>query len=88
MKNKGLLLGVGDLVDKLSIANAKIGRLETKARDENISDAERGKLTLQIRKVNDNERVPARNALNILFGKDYWEVKDKGILSGTTNLKS
>jgi hypothetical protein len=77
MKNKHLLIGVGDLVDKLSIANAKIGRLETRARDENISNEERGKLTLQIRQINDNDRVVARNALNILFGKDYWEEKDK-----------
>jgi len=77
MKKKHLIIGVGDLVDKLSIANAKIGRLETKARSENISNEERGKLTLQIRQINDNDRVVARNALNILFGKDYWEEKDK-----------
>ena len=76
MKNKGLIIGVGDLVDKLSIANAKIGRLETKARDENVSNEERGRLTLAIRKINDLDRVPARSALNILFGKDYWEEKD------------
>jgi len=71
------ILGVGDLMDRLSIANGKIGRLETKARDEKISDKERGKITLQIRNVNDNERVPVRNALNEMFGKDYWEIKDK-----------
>ena len=71
------ILGVGDLMDRLSIANGKIGRLETKARDEKISDKERGKITLQIRNVNDNERVPVRNALNEMFEKDYWEIKDK-----------
>lgn len=71
------ILGVGDLVDRLSIANGKIGRLETKARNEKISHKERGKITLQIRNVNDNERVPVRNALNEMFDKDYWEIKDK-----------
>lgn len=75
MKNKNLILGAGDLIDRLTIANIKISILESKVRNENLSNEERGKLTLQIRKINDAERVPVRNALNVMFGLDYWSEK-------------
>jgi hypothetical protein len=75
-KNTEKIIGLGFLVDQLSITNCKLFRLETLARDPNISNEERGKLTLEIRALNDNKRVVYRNALDA-WGKEdaFWEKK-------------
>lgn len=67
--------GIGDAIDKLSIANLKIAILEADLRKgKSISDAEAGRLAKKIRAINDTERVPAKNALNEIF-KHYPEMK-------------
>lgn len=67
--------GLGDAIDKLSIANIKIAILEADLRKgKEISNKEAGILSKKIRKINDTERVPVKNALNEIF-KHYPEIK-------------
>ncbi len=74
-KQDNQLWGMGDLVDKLSIANLKIAILEADLRKgKELSNEEVGVLSKKIRLINDNERVPAKSALNELFGH-YTELK-------------
>jgi len=69
------LWGLGDCIDKLSIANIKIAILEADLRKgKELSNEEAGILAKKIRKINDTERVPAKNALNEIF-KHYPELR-------------
>ena len=69
----GMIIGVGDICDRYQTAMMKIYHLETKCRKKDISNEERGKLVLEIRHINDLERIPLRNTLNNIFGKELWE---------------
>ena len=67
--------GVGDCIDKICIANIKIAILEADLRKgKEVSDKDAGILSKKIRKINDEERVPAKNTLNEVFGH-YGELK-------------
>jgi hypothetical protein len=68
-----MIFGLGDVIDAFVTTQIKIFMMETKARDKNISNEERGKLVLEIRKLNDTRRVPLKNALNKMIDKEFYE---------------
>jgi len=68
-----MIFGLGDIIDAFVTTQIKIFLLETKARDKGISNEERGKLVLEIRRLNDTRRVPLKNALNKMVDKEFYE---------------
>ena len=74
MSEDRFLIGLGDVVDRLSIVNIKISILETKVKDKRFSDEEAGKAARLIRELN-QERIAVRNALNKKFGSGFEDIK-------------
>ncbi len=76
---------MGDAIDKLAIANLKIAILEADLRKgKEISNEEAGKLSKKIRKINDEERIPCKNALNEMFQhhselKIFWGLTRRNV---------
>ena len=70
------IYGIGDLIEKLFIANNKIWHLETELTEEGKKNNHKrcGELALAIRQVN-KERVAIRNFLNEKFGTGFSELK-------------
>ena len=73
MMGKGIL-GLGDIVDRLSIVNIKISLLEGIVKDETKTNQEAGKAARLIRQIN-MERNTLRNYLNQWSGKGFEEIK-------------
>lgn len=66
---------LGDVVDRLAIANIRIALLESAIRNgTRLSDAEIGRRTRIIRELN-RERVAMKNALNAFDPYAFREIK-------------
>jgi hypothetical protein len=78
---KNGLLGIGDLVDRLSILNIKISLLEGMVKDKNVSNEKAGVAARMIRKLN-KERNTIKAILNEWSGGGFEDIKveDLGLL--------
>lgn len=77
------IIGLGYVVDRLSICNIKISLLEGKVRNPESSNEEAGIAAKAIRKIND-ERNALREVLDKWSGMGFEEIKAEniGILNG------
>lgn len=74
MKQEKYVIGVGDMVDMLSIVNIKISMLESIVKNPSKSNEEAGIAAREIRKLN-NKRIALRNVLNKLTTSGFEDVR-------------
>ena len=73
-KKEKYLIGVGDMVDRLSIVNIKISMLESLVKSPHKTNEEAGIAAREIRKLN-NQRIAIRNALNRMTESGFEDVR-------------
>lgn len=81
MKKMEGIVGLGDMVDRLSIVNIKISILEGAVKNKKLTDEKAGIAARMIRKLN-KERNTHRTILNKWSGGGFEDIKieDLGIL--------
>lgn len=72
--SKKNLIGLGDIIDRFISVHIKISILESKVKNEKISDEAAGQAARLIRKLN-LERVALRNAINERFEEGFIDHK-------------